>query len=114
MLYHARPFVRSVFFAPMKVVDPDGVRMKEAFKRIQLLGKKPDVAKRPFARFIAGVQGAYNTRVGKLLFGNLLSRIAGVPEEVLVDLHTEEEVRRYSAMSYDELAEDALAAKHLH
>ncbi len=114
VLYHARPFVRSVFFKPMSVVDPQGTRMKEAFKRIQLLGKKPDVAKRPFARFMAGVQTAYNTRMGRMLFGNLLSRVAGVPEEMLVHLYTEDEVRKYNAMSYDELAEDALSAKFLH
>lgn len=114
VMYHARPFVRSVFFEPMSVVDPQSTRMKEAFKRIQLLGKKPDVARRPFARFIAGIQLAYNTRPGRLLFGNLLSRIAGVPGEMLRDLHTREEAARFAAMSYDELAEEALNAKFLH
>lgn len=113
MLYYSRPFVRGVFFEPMKLVDPDGKRMREAFKRIQLLGRKPDVAKRPFARFISALQAAYNTRSGKFLFGNILSRVAGVPEEMMITLHTPEEERVAVAMSYDELAQEALQAKHL-
>ena len=36
-----RPFFRDVFFAPMSRVDPTGVRLREAFKRMQLLGAKP-------------------------------------------------------------------------
>lgn len=114
MMYHAKPFVRGVFIEPMSVVDPDGVRMREAFKRIQLLGKKPDVARRPFARFIAGIQAAYNTRAGRLIFGRLLSRIAGVPGEVLENLYTADEERWARDASFDSLVEDALQAKYLH
>lgn len=113
VLYHARPFVRGVFMEPMAVVDPQGARLNEAFKRIQLLGRKPDVARRPFARFMRAVQAAYNTRPGKLLFANVLSRVAGVPEQVLENLYTEDEERWAIEASFEALAEDALAAKHI-
>jgi hypothetical protein len=113
VLYYARPFVKQVFIEPMSVVDPSGRRLREAFKRIQLLGQKPDVAKRPFARFMQGVQSAYNTRPGRMIFGNVLSRVAGVPEEVLVNLYSEDERQWAMTASYDSLAEDALAAKYV-
>jgi hypothetical protein len=112
VMFYARPFVRKVFFEPMSVVDPSGRRLREAFKRIQLLGQKPDVARRPFARFIQVLQRAYNTPPGRLLFGNVISRLAGVPEEALVNLYTDEEAAWAIRSSYDELAEDALSAKH--
>jgi len=112
LMWYARPFAREVFFAPMQVVDPGGRRIKEAFKRIQLLARKPDVAKQPFARFMNAVQIAYNTRVGRVVFGSVLTRMAGVPGEALELLHSEEEAARAAGMSFDELAEEALAAKY--
>src|SRR5438067_2422315 len=37
MTMWGRPFFRDVFFAPMLHVDPSGRRIREAFKRMQLL-----------------------------------------------------------------------------
>jgi hypothetical protein len=112
VLYHARPFIQDVFVKPMAVVDPSGRRMREALKRMQLLNQRPDVAKRPFARFVAGVQALYNTWPGKLVFGRLLSFVAGVPEDMLRQQFTEAERAWAMQSSFDELAEDALAAKY--
>jgi hypothetical protein len=111
-MWYARPFAKEVFFAPMQVVDPAGKRIKEAFKRIQLLSRKPDVARQPFARFLNAVQQTYNTRAGRLLLGNVLTRIAGVPGEALALLHDDEEARRAARMSFEELAEEALGVKY--
>lgn len=111
MMYHAGPFVKGVFIGPMSIVDPSGKRLKEAFKRIQLLSKRPDVAKRPFAAFIRMLQTMYNMRVPRMMFGTVIERVAGIPGDVLVDLHTAEEAERAKHMSFDQLAEEALAAK---
>jgi hypothetical protein len=113
VLYYASPFFRDVFFEPMRVVDPSGKRLREAFKRIQLLGTKPVVAQRPFSRFMLTIQGLYNTPVVGTVFGGVLERLGGVTGEVLTRLYTDEERRRTAEMSFDALADDALAAKHL-
>src|SRR5690606_16577332 len=56
VIYYARPFFHDVFFQPMKMVDPEGKRLREAFKRFQLLSAKPGVAARPFTKFLLGIQ----------------------------------------------------------
>jgi hypothetical protein len=112
VLFHAGPFFRDVFFGPMELVDPAGRRIDEAFKRIQLIGTRPGVAERPFQRFLRGAQDAFNDpRVGPI-FGPLLARIIGVEPRFIRTLYTDEELARSQAMSFDELAEDALAAKY--
>jgi len=112
VLYHAKPFFQDVFFTPMSIVDPSGTRLREAFKRFQLLGTKPDVAKRPFVRFMRGVRDIALHPVAGALFGSVLSRIAGVPPELMKDMYTEEDAARAQRMSFDELAEEALSAKY--
>lgn len=113
LLLTARPFFEDVFFEPMRRVDPSGVRLREAMKRVQLLGLKPDVAKRPFSRFMMALRNVVQHPVLGPIFGKVASYAAGVPPELMRDLFTEEEARRASRMSYDELAADALAAKTL-
>src|SRR5205823_5146186 len=52
MMWFAKPFLQDVFLAPMDRTDPSGRRVQEAFKRIQLLMRKPTVARTPFARLM--------------------------------------------------------------
>jgi hypothetical protein len=111
MLWHAKPFLEQVFLAPMDKTDPDGRRLREAIKRIQLLARKPTVAARPFTRFMLFVQEAFNRPVIGKLLAPLLLRVAGGDERTIRRLFTEEELARSQRMSFDELAEDALAAK---
>ncbi len=111
VLWYAAPFFREVFFEPMNRVDPTGKRIKEAMKRMQLLGAKPGVSERPFSRFMAAVRDAHNSPLGRTFVGALLARVAGVPPELLRNLYTDDEWSRASRMSFDELAADALAAK---
>ena len=110
---YARPFFQEVFFAPMERCDPSGKRMREAFKRIQLLGTKPQVRKRPIAKFIFGLQDLHNHRVLGRLFGRLSVRILGVNPEVLSVLYTPGEERQANAMSFEELADEALQLKYV-
>ncbi|MEC7526031.1 MAG: hypothetical protein VYE22_39485 [Myxococcota bacterium] len=112
MLWHAGPFFRDVFFAPMDLTDPGGRRLFEAFKRIQLLGERPGVGDRPFAKFIRTLQAAFNDPIVGAIFGPLLQRVIGLDPRVINRLYTEEDVRRYSAMSFDEMAQEALAVKY--
>jgi hypothetical protein len=110
-LYHAGPFFRDVFFAPMDLTDPSGLRLREAFKRIQLLGDRPGVADRPFSRFVRLVRDLFNDPVVGAIAGPLLARVIGLDPRVIRTLYTEDERRRAHAMSIAEMAEEALAVK---
>lgn len=112
MMYYAAPFFRDVFLQPMSIVDPDGVRMREAFKRIHLVSNKPGVKRRPFAKFMIAMQSAYTRPAVKRLLGPLITRIVGVPGNLLTPLYDEDELARAGRMSFDELAEEALLSKN--
>lgn len=112
MMFYARPFLIRVFLEPMDIADPQGERIKEAIKRMQLLAAKPEVGNRPFARFMSGLRGLYNTPVIGNIFGELLSRVIGAPGKYLVDLYDEEERQKTLNMSFDDMAKDAMAAKY--
>jgi len=111
VLLSAKPFFRDVFFQPMTMVDPSGKRLREAFKRGQLLGSKPEVEARPFWRFITSLRTTVKHPVLGPILGGAAARLAGVPSHLMYDLYTEGEYRRASGMSYDDLAAEALAAK---
>jgi len=112
VLYHAAPFFKHVFFEPMDLTDPTGRRLREAFKRMQLLGTKPGLDQRPFVRFLQLLQDGYNHPVVRAFLGRLIVRIIGVEPRVLEILYTEREAHRAHAMSFDEMAEEALLAKY--
>jgi len=112
MLYYASPFFRDVFFTPMDMCDPSGKRMRQAFKRIQLVASKPSVAARPFTRFFHSLQMIFNHPIAGRVLGGAALRLAGVDPRVMVELYTEAEKRRAAKMSFEELAQDALAAKN--
>ena len=112
VIYFAAPFFKSVFFEPMRVVDPSGQRIKEAFRRMQILGTKSEVREHPFSRFMIGLQDLYNDHpVARLLFGRLIERVVGIDDTLLIRLYDEADRQRAQHMSFDQLAEDALAAK---
>ena len=112
VLYYGAPFSRGVFFKPMQVVDPSGVRMKEAFKRIQLLSKKTGVRRSAFVKFMERLQDQYNdSAFTRVVFGRAIERFLGVGPEMIARLYDEAERERASRMSYEELAADALQAK---
>ena len=97
----------------MRVVDPTGKRMRQAFKRIQLLGTKGELREHPFTKFMTGLQDLYNDHpVVRLTFGRLIERIVGVDPSLIARLYDDKDVSRAARMSFDELAEDALSAKY--
>lgn len=110
--FYARPFFHDVFFQPMQMVDPDGKRLREAFKRIQLLSAKPGVAAKPFTKFLKGIQTLYENPILRRTLGPILERVAGVNGELIRNFYTEEEFRRAAKMSFEALAEEALSAKY--
>lgn len=114
LLYHGKPFFQDVFFKPMSVVDPSGKRLREAFKRMQLVATKPEVARRPFVKFMQTVQVIGLHPIAGPLFGNVMSHLAGVPREFMQYMYSAEEEKRAQAMTFDELAQEALNAKNLH
>jgi len=111
MMWHARPFLQQVFIAPMDRTDPSGRRLQEAFKRIQLVLRKPTVARTPWSRFMIGVQDLYNHPVAGKLFGPILLRALGAEDRAARRLFTEEELARVKRMSFEELADEAIQAK---
>jgi hypothetical protein len=111
MMWHARPFLQEVFLAPMDRTDPSGRRIAEAFKRIQLLMRKPTVARLPFSRFMRTMQDTYNHPIAGRLFGRFLLRALGAEDRAARILFTPEELAKSQRQTFDEMAEDALAAK---
>jgi hypothetical protein len=112
MMWHAKPFLHDVFLTPMDRTDPSGRRIKEAFKRIQLIMRKPTVARQPFSKFMLGMQALYNHPVVGKLFGGLLLRGLGADDRAAKFLFTREELERSQRMSFEELAEEAVSAKY--
>jgi hypothetical protein len=112
MMWHAKPFLQQVFLAPMDRTDPSGRRVKEAFKRIQLVLRKPTVARAPFSRMMIKFQELYNRPLVGKVFGPLLLRALGADERAARILFTDEELARSQRMSFDELAEEALEIKY--
>jgi hypothetical protein len=106
-----RPFFRDVFFVPMMRVDPSGARMREAFKRMQLLGTKPGVGELPLTRFWNAMMKLHNhPRAGRRL-KEILATLAGAEPEAMQRLATHDELATAASMSFDQLADEALAAK---
>jgi hypothetical protein len=112
MIYWGRPFFRDVFFGPMQRVDPNGVRLREAFKRMQLLRSKPGVDDLPIARFFGTMQDIGTHRAAGPRVKNLIASIVGTEPEFIEKLATPAEEARARRMSFDELAAEALEAKH--
>ena len=112
MMWHAKPFLQQVFLAPMDRTDPSGRRVQEAFKRIQLVLRKPTVARTPFSRMMIGAQALYNHPLYGKVFGRILLRLLGAEDRAARILFTPDELARTQQMSFDELAEEALAVKY--
>ncbi len=112
MMWHAKPFLQQVFLAPMDRTDPSGRRVQEAFKRVQLVLRKPNVARTPWSKMMIGAQDLYNHPVLGKVFGRILLRLLGAEERAARILFTHDELARSARMSFDELAEEALAVKY--
>ncbi len=113
MLYHAQPFIQDVFFRPMRLVDPEGKRFREAFKRMQLLGRREVTSRRPFTKFLRFLQDGIEHPVAGRFVGDFFSRIAGVEKGFMQTLFDQEELARARRMTYDQMAQEALGAKEL-
>lgn len=111
LLWTAGPFFRDVFFRPMDLVDPSGRRLLEAFKRIQLIGRRRGIEDRPFTRFMATMQGLYERPVIGEVLAPAIARAMGLDPRVIRRLYTEAEAARVRQMDVAALAEEALAVK---
>jgi hypothetical protein len=112
MLYYAAPMIRAVFTEPMSRIDPGGRRLREAFKRMQLLAHKPGLAELPFNRFLGAMQDIYVHPLAGRVLGGVAARLVGVDGRFLDRMYDAAEAERARRMSFDELAQEALAAKH--
>ena len=112
MLWYAQPFLREVFLDPIDRTDPSGRRIREAFKRMQLIARKPTVARLPFTRFMLRMQAVFNHPVAGPVLGRVILRVLGGEQRAATVLFTDEELRRAQEMSFEELAEDAVGVKY--
>lgn len=112
MMWHAKPFLQQVFLTPMDRTDPTGRRVQEAFKRIQLVLRKPTVRRTLFPRMMIGVQELYNHPVIGKALGPVLLRALGAEDRAARILFTPAELARTERMSFDELAEEAVGLKY--
>jgi hypothetical protein len=112
MMWHAKPFLQEVFLKPMDRTDPSGRRVQEAFKRIQLVLRKPTVARAPFSKMMIKFQEAYNHPIIGKYFGRILLRALGADPRAARILFTQEELARTQQMSFDELADEAISIKY--
>ena len=112
MMWYAKPFLQEVFLYPMDRTDPSGRRIREAFKRIQLVMRKPTVARLPFSRMMLAMQNAYNHPVLGKVFGPILLRGLGAEDRAAKILFTPDELARSNRQTFDEMAEEAVQAKY--
>jgi hypothetical protein len=110
--YLARPFIRDVFFRPMDELDRTGQRMREAFKHVQLFGAKPGIRRHADAKYLMGVQRLHNLPLVRPLMGPLLAGLIGMRSSYLQQLYSDDEATEAEAMSFDDLAQAALAVKY--
>lgn len=111
MTLYGRPFFKDVFFAPMDKVDPTGRRIREAFKRMQMLGEKPGLEHLPLMKFWRTLMDLYARPWVGPRGKEVIARILGAEPRFMEQIATEEELARARAMSFEELAQEALAAK---
>jgi hypothetical protein len=112
MMWFVKPFLQEVFLKPMDMTDPSGRRVHEAFKRIQLVLRKPTVARAPFSKMMIALQNAYNHPIYGRAFGRVILRLLGAEDRAARILFTQEELARTQGMTFDELAEEALSVKY--
>lgn len=111
MTLYGRPFFKDVFFGPMDKVDPSGRRIREAFKRMQMLGEKPGLEHLPLMKFWRTMMELYAKPWVGPRGKDVIARVIGAEPRFMEQIATEEELARARAMSFDELAQEALAAK---
>ncbi|MEX1368989.1 MAG: hypothetical protein AB1Z98_38035 [Nannocystaceae bacterium] len=109
LIASARPFIRTALLEPLDVCDPEGRRMREAFKRMQLVARRPEVAQQPFIRFLRTTQVLFDHPVLGRLLGPLLTRIVGMDARMLGELYTDTELQQSLATDMQALANDAMA-----
>jgi len=112
MMWHAKPFLQEVFLKPMDRTDPSGRRVQEAFKRIQLVLRKPTVARAPFSKMMIKFQELYNHPIIGKVLGRFLLRALGAEDRAARILFTPDELARTQQMSFEELAEEAISVKY--
>ncbi|HEX4338497.1 MAG TPA: hypothetical protein VH062_21480 [Polyangiaceae bacterium] len=113
VLIAAGPFLERVFFAPMARVDPSGKRLREAVKRMQILGSRKGVRDRPFYKFMSTLRVANKHPLVGPILGRVTRRLSGnFPDEFAGQLYDAGELARADGMQIDELAEEALQAKY--
>jgi hypothetical protein len=112
VLYHSKPFFADVFFGPMRLVDPSGARLHEAYKRMQLLQEHKEVRSRPFMRFMRTMRALYDHPASRVLFGRAVRRITGLDHAVMGTIYDDADLQRTAKLSFAEMAEEAVALKY--
>lgn len=110
MIRHMRPFASAVFLEPMRHVDPDSRRMTEAWKRLQLLVRRPDVAVRPLPRVINGVQDLAEVPVIGEAAAAVAGRLVGLPDAMMRNVTSAQDRARAARTPLQDMANEASAS----
>lgn len=94
MMAVARPFVRDIVIEPLDRFDPDGARLREAFKRMQLAMRRPGVAQRPFPRLLRASQWVALQPVLGCVLQPLITAAIGVDRRAFERLYSPAELAR--------------------
>jgi hypothetical protein len=112
MLRHAAPFFQDVFFTPLKRMDPSGKRMREAYKRLQLVSGRDRVRDRPFWRAVTLGREVFTHPVLGPALGKVAQRVAGLPEALMQHLYDERELEAARHASIESLVEETVGMKY--
>ncbi len=112
LFHYGAPFFRSVFFEPMDRLDPDGRRMTQTWRRIQMVSTRPEIAKRPIVRFMLVLFRLFNHPIVGPLMRKPITALIGVDERFLTQLYDEVDRRWAQSVTMQEMAEEALAVKY--
>jgi rubrerythrin len=104
------PFMREVFFGQSSHVDPDGRRLRDAVRRIQLLSQRGHLSSRGFGRIYGAVQRAFDSPIAGPWARRLMAALVNGDPEVFRSQFSADERAAHVRRSAEEAAHDTVAA----
>jgi hypothetical protein len=102
--------LKKVYLEPMETMNPEGDRIREAAKRIQLLRCRSGIADLPIAKVMSRLDAINRHPLFDFLSGGIARQLSGaLPTDLLQQLFSPQELARANAMPIDAMAEETLA-----
>lgn len=104
------PFMREVFFGQSTHVDPDGRRLRDAVRRIQLLSHRGQLSSRGFGRIYGAVQRAFDSPLAGPCARGLMGALVNGDPEVFRSQFSAAERAAHVRRSAEDAAHETVAA----